>query len=330
MIVVSQIRPLPRLTSSPFPPITVLLGNATSGEGGCKGVGGLTYCAPCASVDSPTSSTEALAERLARIEALLEHQGQQLSDLVHVSGAAVTQTTAFALPPLYLPPELAAHSPASVSARSSQGLEPPGFDHLTQFLIPREHSTAANTLLSLPQVRYLVGDYPRTYFADIEQALPLPPQLDYLHATPPVWPALNPPLLDTLAENYYAVVHPNHPLFNRQVFQQWKILVYENGLSDTMESAICCCVWALGAMVCRDDVFTTPSEQLERDELALNFFQPALRLILHRSTWTFKPNLEICQALLLAGTFFSHTGRPLHNAKMVNLASNHFLQLLDE
>jgi len=278
-------------------------------------------------VESPGSSSEAVTERLGRIENLLEEQGQRLNDLLQY-GVSAAVPTGIPFPPLYLPPELASQSPATTSVRSSSGQETVYAD--PQFLIPQDHSTSANSLLTLPQVKYLVGDYPRSYFLDIEAALPLPPQLGVLNVEFPTWANLNPGYLDSLAENYFSTVHPNHPLFTRQTFLQWKLQIYSTGPSETLQTAICYCVWALGAIASKEHMFISPEEQIERDKLAITFFQPALRMMLLSSLWAFKPSLELCKALLLAGSFFAYLGRPLHNAKMVLLASRHFLHHLDE
>lgn len=255
-----------------------------------------------------------------------------------------------------------------------------------QFLIPLEHSTAANTLLSLPLVRFFLeyqqrskisaperrssgGNsgkssfssflYPRTYFFDIETHHPLPPQLDLIYS-PGLVPAILPPhvlaashptVLDGLVRNYFAYVHPSAPLFSAAQFRQWSSKVYEQGPDDSIGTAICLIVWALGSLATpsppgrnnvapsRSSSSSSPSpdpsaqrhQQAERDRFALSLFQPAMKIILHHTLWEFGPaSLDICQALLLAASYFSHVGRPLHNARMVHLASRKLIRLLEE
>jgi hypothetical protein len=180
----------------------------------------------------------------------------------------------------------------------------------------------------------MVGEFPKNYFHDIEDALPLPQPLDILQSNDIQWPeleSLGPNGLDRLAANYFACVHPNYPLFTEQDFARWRSHVFEHGLSETPETAICLGVWALGAIAPGDlPVPLPPSIQDEKDRLGLTFFQPALRLVLRWSVWGFKPNMTICQALLLAASYFAHLGRPLHSWKMVYFASLKFMFLFDK
>ncbi len=281
-------------------------------------------------------------------------------------------------PSLYALPEVP-HTPVVI--------EP---DH--QFLIPQEHSTAANTLLSLGLTQFFLnrnesiiansggggghhgsgigvtalptpgsiigGQFrvPRTYFFDIETAQPLPLQLDLIYGSdmaphtwpPPVLTTIPPEVLNRLVDNYFTYVHPNAPLFSIGQFRQWSTRFYEMGPADTIEMAICLTVWALGALVTPPGEFTLPSvataasrpprtaeaaasaQQTERDHVALSLFQPALKIIMHHTVWDFRPPLlATCQTLLLAASYFSHIGRPLYNARMVYLASNQLLRLID-
>ncbi|OAA63284.1 Zn(2)-C6 fungal-type DNA-binding domain protein [Niveomyces insectorum RCEF 264] len=266
-----------------------------------------------------------------------------------------------------------------------------------QFLIPYEHSTAANTLLSLALVQNFLNrlqrlidggvqkdrsaggtrdsattlsgkrlasstrsrtvtatatasidslfadfSYPRTYFFDIEAHLPLPPQLDLLDNPgpgPSVWPppaltSNHPAMLNSLLRNYFAFVHPNAPLFSTAQFLQWSVAANPPGTSDTVETAICLVVWALGALSAPAvGVAAAPTvlRQSVRDALALSLFQPALKIILRHALWEFGPaSLTTCRALLLAASYFSHTGRPLHSARMVLMASHHLLRLMED
>lgn len=61
----------------------------------------------------------------------------------------------------------------------------------SSFLIPKNHAALATTLLSLPQVRDVIGDYPRDFFFQVEEQLPLPSVLDRIHDGPLTWPLLD-------------------------------------------------------------------------------------------------------------------------------------------
>ncbi|EFW98927.1 c6 zinc finger domain containing protein [Grosmannia clavigera kw1407] len=336
------------------------------------------------------SSNEALAERLGRIEALLEEQNQRLREFAGapgtVSGGHVALPYGTSVP--YLNSTEAA-SYARQAQAQAQAQEPvPAHDHV-QFLIPIDHTTAPNTLLSLAVVQQALsniadrrGDtsqarlrgrgsrgsgsgsrstsargrstghrapvpvatplasprfgFPRTYFYEIERAQPLPTGLDV---------------------NYFMMVHPAAPLFRRSEFGVWAAQAAQAFEPDTgaagggsIEKAICLCVWALGCLAPRQDsrvaaaaaaaaetAVSAPStpvsgtRQTDRDRLAQALFQPALGIIMHHAVWTLGPptSLKTCQALLLAAAYFSHMGRPLHNARLTYLASRFFLHIFN-
>ncbi|OAA55349.1 c6 zinc finger domain containing protein [Niveomyces insectorum RCEF 264] len=257
-------------------------------------------------------------------------------------------------------------------------------DEQEQFLIPYAHSTATNTLLSAgagnnnnnnkpltPPPRAPHPDrfsYPRTYFADVEEARPLPPPLALVYSAgsrsphvpwpPPVLTSSHPAALDGLANTYFACVHPGAPLFTPAEFYRWSARLYKAGPDDSIETALCLIVWALGSLAAaapsagsRDSgsrggtsptvaaaaasdssaTPATPAPQGERDRMALALFQPALRIVVHHAVWAFGPaRLATSQALLLAAAYFAHTGRPLHNARMVHLAGRNLMRLFDE
>lgn len=62
----------------------------------------------------------------------------------------------------------------------------------------------------------------------------------------------------------------------------------------------------------------------------MSLFQPALRLLLKWTVWGFQPSLPICQALVLAASFFAHLGRPLHSWRMAYFASHNFIFLYEK
>lgn len=261
------------------------------------------------------ASPTAVIDRLARIESLLEHQSQQINQLSTQSSPVSYPTSqadyfsAYQQQSEYFP---------STSAAVDPQLDSP------QFLIPKGHATLPSTLLSLPRVRDLLGEYPRDYFFDIEEKLPLPGLLGTLYDNPLVWPSLDPNTLDALAKSYFQNVHPHHPLFTPSMFRSWQAqLIQEKGMEE-IGTSICFCIYALGT-VCSDQGGTPESDEA----VGLHFFQPALRIMLHKLVWEFRPSISLCQALLLAASYFSHLGRPLHSWKMAQFSSRNFLALVE-
>ncbi|OTA63656.1 hypothetical protein K449DRAFT_464301 [Hypoxylon sp. EC38] len=261
------------------------------------------------------ASPTAVIDRLARIESLLEHQSQQINQL-STRSSPISYPTSQA--DYFSPFQQQSEFLPSTSAGIDPHLDSP------QFLIPKNHATLSSTLLSLPMVRDLLGEYPRDYFFGIEEKLPLPGLLGKLYDSPLVWPSIDINTLDALFENYFQNVHPHHPLFTPNMFKSWQAQLIQEKDMEEIGTAICFCVYALGT-VCSDN-----GGDYESDEaLGLQFFQPALRIMLHKLVWEFRPSISLCQALLLAASYFAHLGRPLHSWKMAQFASRIFLGLLE-
>jgi len=280
------------------------------------------------------SNPSAVVERLTRIEALLEAQGLRLDDIARGThfppGLSSPPATRSALQPLDVScsPGPAGASPAPLSHQSEEARLDTRFEQ-AQFLIPYDHSTSANSLLASPYIKALIGDYPKDYFFTIEQSLPLPNCLNIPNNIPEYLPALSPDVLESLVQNYFSVTHPNFPIFTYQEFRQWHGYLYEHGPEDSLETAICLCVYALGCLVTPGDDHVDTEVQARKNELGLRFFQPALRIIVRNTVWGFRPSIKICQALILAASYFAHLGRPLHSWKMVVHASQNFIALND-
>lgn len=254
---------------------------------------------------------------------LLEEQGLKLSELSlspsHGSTPASFRSNRSS-------PMIPAASPTSIVNRSLEGADI-SLEN-SQFLIPSGHTTTLVWLLSLPSIRSVIGEFPGNYFYDLEEKTPLPRPLDLIQPMPAEFPSLEPGLLRRLSDAYFEEVSPHLPLFTRQYYQVLLDNFAENGPTEDIESAICLCVCALGCMSIRStEVLMQFVGQAE--DLELRLFQPALRIILSKAVWGFGSNIQICQALVLAGTYFSYIGRPLHSWKMIHYAGHKFLQLVN-
>ncbi|EPE08662.1 zinc c6 finger domain protein [Ophiostoma piceae UAMH 11346] len=221
-----------------------------------------------------------------------------------------------------------------------------------QYIIPRETSTTANSLLSMPEVAFFISraagvhskdatrgcpDLPlsQTHFYDIEARLPLQEELHLFYSlglSNTAWPL---PITDTARTDtignyvsaYFANVYPNTPLINIVQYAELSegMFATDDGTESerSIQTAICLTIWALGALV------SGKTRDHERD--ALLYFQPAFIIIQHHALWEFgPPSLAVCQALLLAASYFAHVGRPLYNARMVYLAGRLLLKLHDQ
>lgn len=248
------------------------------------------------------------------------------------SGSTPTSFPSFRSSPL-VP---TATSPA-ISARSLEGADAASLE--TQFLIPHAHTATLSWLLALPAVRSAVGDLPPSYLHDLEQATPLPQLLDLVQPGPPLdWPALDPDRLRRLADAYFCGVSAHLPLFARQTYEALQDdLLRAPGPSQDVDAAVCLCVWALGCLASSSSSHATaaaaapPEQHLgpgPAQDLGLEFFAIALRIIVSTTVWAFTPSLRTCQALVLAATYFSYMGRPLHSYRMAHYAGQTFLDLV--
>ncbi|KAF7535873.1 hypothetical protein G7054_g4997 [Neopestalotiopsis clavispora] len=265
------------------------------------------------------ASPAAVADRLARIEALLEQQGQQLRQMTSSS----TPTSSSAVPFDYT------QSSSPVFSKFSEFNEMPSFPQeqveTPTFLIPKGHTNLTTTILAMPQLREHLGEFPRDYFYKIEENQPLPESLRSSQVDRRAWPPLRQAIVTKLSESYFRNVHSRQPLLNPSTFQLWQSKLLKKEPIADAEAAICLLVYALGAV-------TTPvaaNPHASDGVLGLAFFRPALALILHDYTWNFKPDLAVVQGLLLAGSYFLHLGRPLHSWRMSYLASQRFLQTIE-
>ncbi|KAI4603270.1 hypothetical protein KJ359_006063 [Pestalotiopsis sp. 9143b] len=193
------------------------------------------------------------------------------------------------------------------------------------FLIPKGHTSLTTTILAVPQLRDQLGDFPRDYFYRLEENQPLPVSLRSAQTDRSAWPPLRETVLSKLSENYFQNVHSRQPLLSPSTFQLLQSKLLKNEPMADGEAAICLLVYALGAIA--TPIASTP--EASEGSLGLGFFRPALALILHEYTWNFRPDLVVCQGLLLAGSYFSYLGRPLHSWRMVYLASQRFLQTIE-
>ncbi|KAI0117783.1 hypothetical protein GGR51DRAFT_555067 [Nemania sp. FL0031] len=245
------------------------------------------------------SGPAAVIDRLSRIEALLEQQSQQIYQLNVRSSQSPYPTSQSD----YVGEKQ--NDPVRAPADTDPSLESP------PFLIPKNHVALATTLLAFPQVRDLIGEYPRDYFFQVEEKLPLPGLLDRVHDGPLVWPALDPRTMDTLAAAYFQFAHPHQPLFTQRMFRSWQNMLLEAQNLDGITTSICLAVYALGALLSAQT-----SHQKAPETLGLEYFQPSLKILIREMLWEFRPNILTCQALLLAASYFAHLGRPLDRATL--------------
>lgn len=111
-------------------------------------------------------------------------------------------------------------------------------------------------------------------------------------------------VVDILAASYFQHVHPHQPLFTPRTFRSWQARLLDHDLDD-ITACICLCVYGLGAASSAQGGHPKAPETL-----GLEYFQPALKMLVREVLWEFRPSISMCQALLLASSYFAHLGRP--------------------
>lgn len=125
--------------------------------------------------------------------------------------------------------------------------------------------------------------------------------------------------MSTLATCYFQLVHPHQPLFTPRMFESWQKTLLETQNPDSIVTAICLCVYSLGALLSPQH-----SHQKATETLGLEYFQPAFRIIIREVLWGFRPEILACQALLLAASYFAHLGRPCKSYILLTMAYRAF------
>ncbi|KAL5355640.1 putative C6 finger domain protein [Aspergillus floccosus] len=263
---------------------------------------------PSQRIDSTGGSREIL-NRLRAIEALLQSQSERITALSSENRA----------------PSFSVHdqtSPASqqylVVEDTHQYARPPqssALSNLPPLTIPVKHKTSSTFLLTLPPVKSLVGDYPTDLFFRLESRCPLPPQLSLDQ-----WPSPIPLDIerdDDLVSVFFSLVHPNHPILDRQDFERIYEKFVETGPDYNLESILCLVVLALGA------VATAPPnpQTFQESPPGMHYIQHAMPTLISLSAWSFPSSILLPQALVLASVYFAYIVRPLQSWRLMHAAS---------
>jgi hypothetical protein len=270
-------------------------------------------------------STSEILDKLQGIESLLESHTQNISAL---------STEIFARPilPESNPSPLSHHSisngvvssPPATSSGRLEGPVSPWFYHnpsyqreeasLPPLTIPAKHNTSSNYLLTLPEMKALVGEYPPNLFFTLESQNILPLELSLNGWVSPVSPLLiDRDITDYQVSMFFTAVHPCHPILDPDMFSSVYNSFLENGVDRSIESALCLVVIALGAAVISPD-----SAEVDGGHLpGMQYMQAALPILMSLAEWTFEWHIFLPQALVLASIYFAYIARPLQSWRLV-------------
>lgn len=179
----------------------------------------------------------------------------------------------------------------------------------------------------LPQMRRLAGDFPEECFFRVEDTRrrsnslrpsmdPLPGELDLQ------LPFVDRSLTDNYLDQFFSLVHPFYPIFDRDDLIIRYEEVMNRGLGFDNESAFFLAVVALGATA--SDPIDNTKDSCSGDV----FIRKALAVFMHSWTVTFSGDLLLSQGLVLCALYFAFAVEPLTSWRFIHMASTSIQQLL--
>ncbi|TFB01890.1 hypothetical protein CCMA1212_006563 [Trichoderma ghanense] len=194
---------------------------------------------------------------------------------------------------------LATHEGGNSSRRGMNG-----DDDVPPITIPLGHQTSTSSLLSLPQMRPLVGDYPEDFIFRVEDTRSRSLALDFMAVSglQAEEKHVDRTVADEYLSSFLALVHAFHPIFDRdQLLASYEDVMRE-GLGSDIRSGVFLAVLALGA---------TASDPIDdgRDHEVGNTgdacMQRALRILVPAWMISFSGDVQLSQGLILCALYFT-------------------------
>ena len=192
--------------------------------------------------------------------------------------------------------------------------------------IPLGHQTSTSTLLLLPQVRCLVGEYPEEFLFQVENCRH-PSAAGQAMAASPTQPAHDTAVIDEAVADRYldkflTLVHPFHPFFDRHDLVARYDDVMSRGLGFDTLSAMFLAIFALGATA------SDPIDTREAGHSGDAFIQKASRILFASWAVSFGGDILISQGLVLCALYFTYKAEPLVAWRLIHMASTNIQQML--
>ncbi|KAF3074419.1 hypothetical protein CFAM422_003272 [Trichoderma lentiforme] len=207
---------------------------------------------------------------------------------------------------------------------SRRGVNGDGGDDVPPITIPLGHQTSTSNLLTLPQMRPLVGDYPEDFIFRVEESRSPSAAMDFMTA-----PGLqgeekdiDRTVTDDYLSSFLALVHACHPIFDRDDLLANYEAAMREGLGSDVRSGVILAVLALGA---------TASDAIDNGDNGNTgdaCMQRALRILVPAWTLSFSGSIQLTQGLILCALYFTYVVQPLTAWRMIYMASTSIQQLL--
>ncbi|KAJ5980008.1 hypothetical protein N7481_007306 [Penicillium waksmanii] len=191
------------------------------------------------------------------------------------------------------------------------------FNELMPMPIPIAHGSTSEDLLRSRQLKALLGDYPKDMLLRREQKRKQPEEFAPRKDTLADQLALP---LDTsctaeLVNIYFAVVNPRHPVLEQETFDVTDNSTDVPGAAGTKI--------ALVLMVLTLASISQASPQVMKDGVSpgIEFARPAIQFLFRVWPSYCETDMELCQALYLAASWYNYLCRPLQAWRMIHMAS---------
>ncbi|KAH6603763.1 hypothetical protein Trco_007209 [Trichoderma cornu-damae] len=167
--------------------------------------------------------------------------------------------------------------------------------------IPLGHQTSTSSLLTLPQMRPLVGDYPEDFIFRVEDSRTPSAALDFM-AVPGLQGGeghVDRTVADDHLGSFLSMVHAFHPIFDRDDLLAGYEVVMREGLGSDVRSGVFLAVLALGATA------SDPIGHGKNGNTGDACMQKALRILVPAWTISFSGNVQLSQGLILCALYFT-------------------------
>ncbi|OAG42982.1 hypothetical protein AYO21_02933 [Fonsecaea monophora] len=205
-------------------------------------------------------------------------------------------------------------------------LSRPDLEAIPPLTIPLGHQTGAGSLLALPQLRHLIGDFPEDFFFEVENRRPPPEAMqvivDTSHVSGDEDQAIPRATVDEYFQKFLDLVHPLHPFLDpRHLTEEYKVAMGK-GLGRDNQSAKLLALLALGATA--SDPVGNQSGPCSGDRLV----QRALRILFRSWSLSFRGDIQLCQGLILGSLYFTYSVEPLMAWRLIHMAATNIQQML--
>ncbi|OPB46424.1 hypothetical protein A0O28_0065450 [Trichoderma guizhouense] len=182
---------------------------------------------------------------------------------------------------------------------SRRGVNGDGGDDVPPITIPLGHQTSTSNLLTLPQMRPLVGDYPEDFIFRVEESRSPSAAMDFMTAPGLQEKDIDRTVTDDYLSSFLALVHACHPIFDRDDLLANYETAMREGLGSDVRSGVILAVLALGA---------TASDAIDNGDNGNTgdaCMQRALRILVPAWTLSFSGSIQLTQGLILCKDILS-------------------------